>query len=151
FDGRQRTPYDEDTCPQPIQMYGITKLAGELSALAEAPALTTIIRTCGLYGMSGAQSKGGNFVEKRIADGLKGLPFDMSSDQIVCPTSTSDLATAIYTLLVVKTPPSGIYHLVCEGECTWYSFTKAILEHLNISTEVRPVDRDGFNANPRRP
>ena len=82
-----------------MQIYGITKLAGEAAARAVAPEQVIIVRTCGLYGRSGAASKGGNFVDNRVKDGRRGMPIDMSCDQTVCPTSTDDLSKAIYDLI----------------------------------------------------
>lgn len=151
FSGSQRTPYREADCPAPLQIYGITRLAGEAAALAVAPEHTIVVRTCGLYGRSGAASKGGNFVDKRIMDGRRGTPFDMSCDQTVCPTSTHDLSRAIYRLIAIPTLRPGIYHLVNEGECTWYEFTKAIFETLDIKTQVHPSDRGGRTGTMRRP
>src|SRR4051812_11441829 len=68
FGGSQREPYDETALPEPLQMYGISRLAGEHAVLATAPEHAVVIRTCGLYGRSGARSKGGNFVDGRVAD-----------------------------------------------------------------------------------
>jgi len=151
FSGEKRTPYREDDCPAPLQIYGITKLAGEAAALAVAPEHTIIVRTCGLYGQSGAASKGGNFVDNRVRDGRRGMPLDMSCDQTVCPTSTHDLSMAIFTLIANAARGFGIYHLVNEGECTWFDFTKAIYEYLGIKTQVRPADRGGRTGAMRRP
>jgi dTDP-4-dehydrorhamnose reductase len=151
FDGKQRTPYREDDCPTPLQIYGITKLAGEAAALAAAPEHAVIVRTCGLYGRSGAASKGGNFVDNRVTDGGRGAPVEISCDQTVCPTSTYDLSKAIYELIANATCCFGIYHLVNEGECTWFEFTKTIYEYLDVKTQVRPVDREGRTGTMRRP
>jgi dTDP-4-dehydrorhamnose reductase len=152
FDGEKRTPYLEDDRPAPLQVYGISKLAGELAGLAVAPEQTIIVRTCGLYGREGAYSKGGgNFVDKRIEDAGKGKQLEMGDDQTVCPTSTDDLSRALFDLIEHPGKQPGIYHLVNEGECTWYEFTKAIYEIMGISVEVRPVDRKGLTGTMRRP
>ena len=151
FSGEKRTPYRENDCPAPLQIYGITRLAGEAAAMAVAPEQTVVVRTCGLYGRSGSASKGGNFVDNRVTDGRRGTATDMSCDQTVCPTSTHDLSKAIYELIAHHAWSAGIYHLVNEGECTWFEFTKAIYEYLNIKTEVRPADRGGRTGAMRRP
>lgn len=151
FGGERRLPYTEEDCPRPLQIYGISKLAGELAALSAAPEHATIIRTCGLYGRSGAASKGGNFVDSRVADGRRGGVLEVSSEQVVCPTSTYDLSKAVYALIGNDIAPSGIYHLVNQGECSWFEFTAAIFDYLGIDTELRPVDRGGRSGAVRRP
>ncbi len=151
FGGEKGTPYREDDRPSPLQIYGLTKLAGEQAALASAPERAIIVRTCGLYGQSGAISKGGNFVDKRVAEGRRGLPQVMSSDQTVCPTSTYDLSKAVFALIANFRLCPGIYHLVNEGECTWFEFTKVIYEYLGIGAELQPVDRQGHSGSMRRP
>jgi len=150
FGGEKRTPYGEDDRPQPLQMYGISRLAGELAAAAAYAEGSIIIRTCGLYGRSGAQSKGGNFVDKRIEDGETRTELEMGCDQVVVPTSTDDLSRAVWQLLD-HPDASGIYHLVNEGECSWYEFTRAIYEISGQKVTLRPVDRGGLSGTMRRP
>jgi dTDP-4-dehydrorhamnose reductase len=151
FGGEKRAPYAEEDSPRPLQIYGISKLAGELAALAVAPEHVTIVRTCGLYGESGAASKGGNFVDSRVADGRRGGVLEIASEQVVCPTSTYDLSKAVHALIGSRARPSGIYHLVNRGECSWFEFTAAIFDHLGISMELHPVDRGGRSGPVRRP
>jgi len=151
FGGEKRTPYGEDDRPQPLQMYGISRLAGELAAAAAYAEGSIIIRTCGLYGRSGAQSKGGNFVDKRIEDAKNLSTLEMGIDQVVVPTSTDDLSRAVWQLLDHPQAGSGIYHLVNEGECSWYEFTRAIYEISGQRVEVTPVDRGGLSGTMRRP
>jgi dTDP-4-dehydrorhamnose reductase len=151
FSGEQRTPYREEDCPAPLQIYGASKLAGENIARAVAVERTVVVRTCGLYGRSGAVSKGGNFVDKRVEDSLRVQALDMGCDQVVCPTSTDDLSKAVHDLMAKTTLEPGIYHLVNEGECTWHEFTVSIYEYLGIQTKVNPVDRGGRTNSMRRP
>ena len=150
-DDDRREPYKENDPPAPVQMYGITRLAGEHAALAAAPQRAVVIRTCGLYGRSGARSKGGNFVDGRVADARAGRRIEMASEQIVAPTSTDDLSRAVLALIGRPELAPGIYHLVNEGECSWYELTRAIIEIVGLNTEVVPVDRGGRSGNMRRP
>ena len=147
----KRTPYLEDDRPAPVQMYGITRLAGECAALAAAPGRAVVIRTCGLYGRSGARSKGGNFVDGRVADGVAGRRIEMACEQIVAPTSTDDLSRAVLQLLGHDALEAGIYHLVNDGACSWYDLTRATIEILRLPAEVVPVDRGGRTGRMRRP
>ncbi len=151
FGGEKRFPYQETDQPAPLQVYGISRVAGEYAALAAAHDITTIIRTCGLYGISGARSKGGNFVDKRIQEARGQSSLEMGCEQIVCPTYTDDLSRAVLRLIEHPRAQSGIYHLVNEGECSWHEFTKTIYEIMNIRVEVKPVDRQGMSGTMRRP
>lgn len=151
FDGEKRTPYLENDHPAPLQIYGITRLAGEHAALATAPDRAVVIRTCGLYGRSGARSKGGNFVDGRVADARSGKRIEMASEQVLAPTSTDDLSRAVLSLIAHPRLAAGIYHLVNEGQCSWYEFTRAIVDILGARVEVVPVDRGGRSGDMRRP
>lgn len=150
FGGPRSEPWREDDRPSPLQVYGISRLAGEHAALAAAPAHAVVIRTCGLYGRCGARSKGGNFVDGRVADARAGKRIEMASEQVVAPTSTDDLSRAVFALLQ-KAPPPGIYHLVNEGACSWYEFTREIVRLAGGGSEVIPVDRGGRTGAMRRP
>ena len=147
----KRTPYLESDSPRPLQIYGITRAAGEYAALAMAPDHALIVRTCGLYGRSASRSKGGNFVDNRVADGRTGKRLEIASEQIVCPTSTDDLSRAVLRLMVHPGREAGIYHLVNEGACSWYELTRAIYDILQIKAEVIPADRKGMSGSMRRP
>lgn len=151
FDGSNNEPYTEDASPRPLQIYGISKLAGEFAALSAAPDKAIIIRTCGLYGLSGASSKGENFVDKRIKDAENNDRVEVSCEQIVCPTYTDDLSIAILELLKHPGINPGIYHLVNEGSCSWYDFTKTIYEIMKIDIDLQPINRNGQGAGFRRP
>ncbi len=151
FGGEKRTPYLEDDRPAPVQMYGLSRLAGEHAALSAAPDHAVVIRTCGLYGSAGARSKGGNFVDHRIRDGETASSVDMGCDQTVSPTYTADLAKAVAALIDHGGASPGVYHLVNEGECTWYEFTREIYRILGRDVDVRPVDRKGMSGEMRRP
>ena len=151
FGGERRVPWDEDDLPHPLQVYGISRLAGEHAALAAAPGHAIVIRTCGLYGESGARSKGGNFVDGRVADLRAGRAIEMASEQIIAPTSTEDLSKAVLALIAQPALRPGIYHLVNEGACSWYELTVAIAEILGIPARITPVDRQGRTGAMRRP
>lgn len=151
FGGEQNIPYKENDRTNPLQMYGISRLAGELVALATAPQHAIVIRTCGLYGLSSTSSKGGNFVDKRIADAQTHTQLEMGCDQVVSPTYTVDLAKAVLKLIEHPQLVPGIYHLVNEGECTWFEFTEVIYESMGLNINLRPVNRGGMSGEIRRP
>jgi len=151
FSGEKREPYLEEDPVFPLQGYGISRVAGEFSAMALGQGQAVVIRTCGLYGMFGAKSKGGNFVDKRIEEAQVKRDIEMSCDQTVSPTYTDDLSRAVLSLVSHPDLKSGIYHLVNEGECTWYEFTKTVYEMMGFKNEVRPVDRGGLTGSMKRP
>jgi dTDP-4-dehydrorhamnose reductase len=151
FGGPRSEPWREDDKPFPLQVYGISRLAGEHAALATAPEHALVIRTCGLYGRSGAKSKGGNFVDGRVADARAGKRIEMACEQVVAPTSTDDLSRAVYALIAHSGARPGIYHLVNEGACSWYEFTLEIVRFSGAAAEVVPVDRGGRTGGMRRP
>ena len=151
FGGDRTNPYAEDDLPRPVQIYGISRLAGEHAVFAIAPKDTVVIRTCGLYGRTGAQSKGGNFVDGRVADARMGKTIEMACEQIVAPTSTDDLSRAVFELISHQGFAGGIYHLVNTGECSWYEFTCEIVRLSGFATSVLPVDRMGRSGEMRRP
>ena len=149
FDGKKREPYTESDTPNPLQIYGLSKLAGEYAALIYPKSI--IIRTCGLYGLQGATSKGGNFVDNRIKDSEKNTYLEVGNDQTVSPTYAGDLSKAVLQLIMHPLRESGIYHLVNQGYCTWYEFTKEIFKIMDIGIELVPVNRRGKTGNMRRP
>ncbi len=151
FDGKKGCAYTEEDRPSPLQAYGITRAAGEFAAMLSALENVVIVRTCGLYGVSGSRSKGGNFVDKRIRDAKMNNRLEISSEQIVSPTYTHDLSLAVLGLIESHDLKSGIYHLVNEGACSWYNFTKAIFELLDLKVDLKPVNRNGIDNGMRRP
>lgn len=151
FDGEKGAPYEENDKPNPLQTYGISKLAGEYAALNSYPEGTFIIRTCGLYGgEKGSPEKKGNFVLNILKEAENKKLIEISSEQIISPTYAADLGKATLRLLNIKARP-GIYHLVNEGYCSWYEFAKEIFKLTKVNIETLPVDRSGMSGGVRRP
>ena len=152
FDGEKGAPYEENDKPNPLQIYGISKLAGEYAALNSYPEGAFVIRTCGLYGgKKGSPEKKGNFVLNIIKEAQNKEVIEVSSEQIVSPTYAGDLSKATLRLLLNSKIIPGIYHLVNEGYCSWYEFTKEIFRLAKINKEIKPVDREGMSGGARRP
>ncbi len=151
FDGEKGSPYEEKDITNPLQVYGLSKLAGEYAALKEYPEKTYIIRPCGIFGgKEGSKQKGGNFVLNITKEARDKEIIEVSSEQVVSPTYAGDLSKATLKLLNNQTNP-GIYHLVNEGYCSWYEFAKEIFELAKINKEIKPVNRDGLSGKMRRP
>lgn len=150
FDGLKGSPYIEEDRPSPVQMYGISKAAGEYVALAYSPT-SVVIRSSGVYGgKSGSKSKKGNFPLNILKQAETEKTIEVASEQILNPTYSVDLAKATLDLLEHK-DISGIYHLVNEGYCSWAQFAQEIIKAKGLPTKIVPVDRKGMAGKLRRP
>jgi len=148
FSGQTDRPYREDDVAEPINVYGATKLAGERVALETWPR-TLVVRTSGLFGAAGASGKGGNFVETMLRLGHERGKVRVVTDQVLSPTSTSDLAGMIAQ--AVQTGVCGTLHLTNSDYCSWFEFARAIFEIAGVDAVVEPTTTAEFGARARRP
>lgn len=148
FDGESPTSYTESAPPNPINVYGASKAAGEFF-VRNLCSRHLIVRTSGLYGVAGSSGKGGNFVETMLRLGREQGRVSVVTDQTLSPTYTSDLADMIWRL--VEGEALGLYHVTNSGACSWYEFACAIFEVSGAAVEVRPIDTAASGASVRRP
>lgn len=148
FDGEKKVPYREEDPPNPLNVYGVSKLAGELF-IRNILDRYFLIRTCGLYGEAGSKEKGYNFVDGIISHEKQGKSLRIVDDQRVTPTSTLELAQKISELM--RTSHFGLFHMTNEGECTWYEFARTIFTLLGRPSLITPVDSTAYSAKARRP
>jgi dTDP-4-dehydrorhamnose reductase len=148
FDGKREEPYTEDDRPAPRSVYAISKLAGEHMALAYAPDVL-VVRTAGLYGRHGSESKGGNFVTRMIAKARTEGAITMVEDQRLTPTYTADLAAALID--ASEAGVRGLLHLTNSGSCSWLEFTEAILAGAGVATSVEGARTEIAPGQPDRP
>lgn len=148
FDGSGAGPYTESDLARPLNVYGVSKLAGE-GMVALTWERNFVVRTCGLYGVAGSSGKGGNFVETMLKKAAEGNPIRVVNDQVLTPTFTGDLAEAIAGL--IKTGQYGLYHVSAEGQCSWYEFAREIFEIEGLKVDLRPVSTSEFPSPVRRP
>jgi len=148
FDGLKNSPYTEEDPPHPLSVYAMSKLAGEVFVrnICERHFL---IRTCGLFGTAGSRVKGTNFVESVIGLDKQGKPLRIVDDQRVTPTSTAELARKIKEL--IGTSFYGLYHMTCEGDCTWLEFAQEIFSLLGREPRIEPVSSKDYGSRARRP
>lgn len=152
FSGTKGRPMREDDLPDPLQIYGISKAAGEFAALAFYPEQSFIIRVSTLYGgKEGSRVKGGNFVLNIISAAKNKNYIEIAGDQITNPTYALDAAKATFALLSITGVRPGVYHLAGEDYCSYYEFTKEIFAQVNIKTKLVMVERGEFSAGVRRP
>ena len=148
FDGSKATPYTESDLPNPINIYGASKLAGEYLTRQAAPRWL-IVRTASLFGKTGARGKGGNFVETIIKKAKAHDPIKVVNNITMSPTYSRDAANVLASLL--RNRATGLFHIANEGTCTWYEFAKAISEFAELSNVINPVSSDEFLSRARRP
>lgn len=150
FDGLKGLPYIEEDKPSPVQMYGISKAAGEYVVLAYSKT-SIVIRSSGVYGgKTGSKSKKGNFPLNILKQAETEKTIEVASEQILNPTYSVDLAKATLDLLEHKNI-SGIYHLANEGYCSWAEFAQEIMKVKSLKTKIIPVDRGGLAGSLKRP
>lgn len=149
FEGSKKEPYTEDDIPNPINVYGVSKYAGELLTRYISPK-HYIIRVSSLFGVAGASGKGGNFVETMIKKAKAGAELNVVNDITMSPTYTKDAANAIKEI-IYNNLPYGIYHVTNDGFCTWYEFARAIFEITGIDAKLSSVTSDKFPTKAKRP
>ena len=120
FDGQGETPWDPDCKDyKPLNVYGETKLAGEL-AVEEATDRFFTVRIAWVFGTNGK-----NFIKTMLNVGKRFDTLRVVNDQIGTPTYTYDLARLLVDM--VETDKYGYYHATNEGGyISWYDFTKEI-------------------------
>jgi dTDP-4-dehydrorhamnose reductase len=130
FDGGKNTPYTEDDSPNPIGVYGRTKLEGE-EGIRKTCTNHLILRTAWVYGTFGKV----NFVKTMLRLFAEREEVRVVADQVGSPTWAADLAQAIATLLSQASQEpaqssfaTGTYHYTNSGVASWYDFAVAICE-----------------------
>ena len=145
FDGTAATPLSETAATGPINVYGQTKLAGELACRAACPE-SIIIRTSWVYSSFGA-----NFVKTMSRLMQERDSLSVVNDQIGSPTYAADLAQAIMTIITHPNWQAGLYHFSNEGEISWYEFALAIQEIGGFDCEVSGIPTSAYPTPAKRP
>lgn len=128
FDGTKIGPYDEDNTPNPLGVYGKSKLAGE-RAITGVQGKHLILRTSWVY-----STHGRNFLltMQRLLQEKAEIP--VVADQIGAPTWAGTVANSTLALIERwqsgETAPWGTYHLTAQGKTSWFGFAEAIREAL---------------------
>lgn len=149
FDGKNETPYVEDDVPRPINVYGMTKLAGEMF-VQDSCERHYIIRTSGLYGLANCRGKGTNFVETMLRLSKEHSELRVVMDERLTPTFTEDLA-ALLNLIVKNEPAFGVYHATNEGHCSWFDFATEIFRLTQLPIAVSGITSKEWGSPTRRP
>ena len=152
FSGARDRPYTEDDAPGPLNVYGETKLAGEV-ALLESGAPALVFRTSWVYGARGA-----NFLLAMLKLFKEKEELRIVDDQVGSPTWSRMLAevTAMVLYRVLQgdidlAKLGGLYHLTGAGHVTWFGFAKAIQERTGSGCRLIPIPSSEYPAPAKRP
>jgi len=148
FDGEKGSPYVEEDVPRPLNVYGISKLAGEHLVRQSNPQ-HFIVRSSGLFGVAGASGKGGNFVETMIRRARQGEALRVVDDQVFSPTFTWDLANTLREL--AATGRFGTYHVTNTGQTSWHHFAAKAFELTGLRPSLTAITSQETGAAARRP
>ena len=147
FSGDSSKPHEEGDATDPQSVYGSTKLAGE-QAILESGCRAVVIRTSWLY-----SEYGNNFVKTMLRLGAERESLNVVCDQIGGPTYAGDLAKVIFRLQENGLEHSGteFYHFANEGVCSWFDFSKAIMEMAGLPCRVEAILSSEYPAKAHRP
>jgi len=151
FDGAKEGAYLETDFPNPINMYGKSKLKGEKN-ITETTKAYFIIRTAWLYGKNG-----NNFVRTMLRLFKEKSEINVVADQWGSPTYAYDLAEAIIRIIEVNPVTSGLYNFTNEGRINWHQFATEIYNLARIegltgrSVRLLPVETSQYPTKVKRP
>lgn len=151
FDGISSVPYRPDAAAKPLNVYGVTKKAGEDAVLGALPEHSVILRSSWVYAASGR-----NFLGTMLRHMRSNGAVRVVADQIGTPTAARSVAEAIWQI-IEKPAISGTHHWTDAGVASWYDFAVAIAEeaaHLGLllgSATVTPIATEEYPSAARRP
>jgi len=143
FDGEKKSPYNEFDKPNPLSIYGRSKLFGEKYTKEFNPN-HLIIRISWLYGI-----KGDNFVKTIIKLSKINNILRIVNDQMGSPTYTLDVVKQTYEL--IKRDYIGLIHSANIGETSWFNFANLINKKLKLNIKIIPIKTEEYNAKAKRP
>ena len=143
FDGTKDGYYDVDDIPNPLNVYGKTKLEGEI-AVQKILEKYFIVRISWVFGING-----NNFVKTMLRLGKERSELNIVADQIGSPTYTVDLA--ILLVYMIQTEKYGIYHVTNEGECSWAEFAEEIFRIAGMNVKVNYITTAEYHTKAKRP
>lgn len=149
FDGMKSSPYMENDCARPINVYGASKSMGETLAGLEHEDMY-VLRVASLFGVAGASGKSGNFVETMLRLAREKGEVRVVDDIVMSPTGTADVADIILRLIDRAAAP-GVYHAVNSGHASWYQFARAILAGVDSKATATALTSAQFPTVARRP
>jgi dTDP-4-dehydrorhamnose reductase len=148
FDGKKELPYRENDDTNPLNMYALTKLAGE-TLIRNNCRRYFILRISGIYGTVACRAKGGNFIMTMTRAAKERDVVKVVDDEILSPTPVRHIAENTKQLL--NQDHYGIFHMTCQDGCSWYEFARVIFDRLNLKTPLVACKSDEFPSAVKRP
>ena len=145
FDGQKRIPYLETDAPNPLSVYGASKLQGERN-IQDVMDTYFIVRTSWLY-----SEYGNNFIKTMLSLSETRDEISVVSDQIGSPTYAGDLAEVLIKIVLSSSISYGIYHYSNGGIVSWYDFAVEIFKQLGKTIEVKPIKTKDYPTAAKRP
>jgi dTDP-4-dehydrorhamnose reductase len=155
FDGTKQTPYTEEDKPNPLNVYGESKLQGDL-LIQKVTGQHLILRTSWIYSL-----RGNNFLNTMLKLFNEWDKVDIVDDQYGTPSWARYIAQSstemIARLILEKNRGSynrwGIYNLTASGEASWYDFAEAIYKnsHNKFNVKLNRIHSSDFKSNSLRP
>lgn len=145
FEGNEIKLLKEEDVALPINVYGQTKLDGELE-IAQILSAYYILRTSWLYA-----EYGNNFVKTMLKLGAERDQLSVIADQVGTPTYAIDLANTIFDIIESNKKAYGTYHYSNEGVTSWYDFAKAIFAISGLQIKVHPIPASAYPTKAKRP
>ncbi|MDB9973236.1 dTDP-4-dehydrorhamnose reductase [Oceanospirillaceae bacterium] len=151
FDGSSTSLYQTYSPPNPINVYGASKLAGELALQKILPEASVILRTAWVYSVNG-----NNFVTNMLRLMLEKPELKIIYDQVGTPTWAKGLAQWLW-IIAGKPEVTGVYHWTDSGISSWYDFAIAIQELgiekglLEETVPILPIPTSEYPTPARRP
>lgn len=154
FDGEKRSPYLETDAPNPVSVYGATKLGGDLAIERAGLRRWAILRTSWVV-----SDIGETFPVKLLRRAKAGEPLRVVDDQWGCPTAASDLARALQTvglrLLDDGAAARGLFNFCGAAQMSWHGFAAKLLDAVEKAglrrPALQPINSAELNAPARRP
>lgn len=144
FDGTATAPYRETDRPNPVNVYGATKLLGEI--YAQNAARGYVLRVEGLFGTPGGKGT----IDKMIAEARQGRTLTAFYDRKISPVHVDDVAAAMRRLVEKKANP-GVWHCVNSGFATWHELALEIVRVLGSASNVIPASLERSGLRVQRP
>ncbi len=142
FDGTSERPYEPFDPPNPLSVYGRTKLAGD-EYVMRLCRRWYVVRTAAVYG------EGGNFARTMLRLAGERDEIQVKNDEFISPTYARDLAEGI--IQIVGAGEYGVYHLTNSGSCSWHEFALEIFRLSGAEVRVTPVSSAEFPLPAPRP
>lgn len=143
FDGNGEIYYEPDDQAKPQNVYGKTKLAGEIS-IQKMLEKYFIVRTSWVF-----STGGNNFVKTMLKLGKERNEIKVVGDQIGSPTYTVDLAVLLCDM--IQTEKYGVYNVTNEGICSWAEFAESIFEFAKLDVKVNRITTEEYPTKAIRP